>query len=65
MASLGDHLRSKILGCAAEAHGFGVILQLGSQTIVDDFDVTFCIDQNILQLKVPVGDVLGMEVAQG
>lgn len=60
-----DHLRGKVLGCAAKTHWQFFLPDHFSETIIDNLKVAIWINEDILKFQVTMCDALLVKVSNG
>ena len=63
MARAVDHFRGKVLWCAAKTHGELLLANHFGKAVIDNFQVAIAINQDVLELKITMGNALRMKVA--
>lgn len=61
---LQNHLRSKILRCSTICPGHAARVEHFCQTKVDNFEIAIHVNEDVLQLEVPMNNALAMEISQ-
>jgi hypothetical protein len=63
VSSAVDHFRGKILGCTAKTHGELLLANHFCKAVIDNLQVAIGINQDVLELKITMGNTLRMKVA--